>query len=154
MTSNYQDVRHGARIARDQLAHRIGHTSIPDEDNPDTVRYTIRPTLEYDIPGGEPQIVLGFHGDHLLSFDDPQHAMNTLVTMSVIPFIDTDDATTAVLDDGFTPYVFRGEDRTDAVRAAALWSAEYGRQDDVPQFHILWEDDHADRPATGTLRAV
>lgn len=154
MTSNYQDVRDDARNSRDILAHRSRLASVPYGDHADTERYTIRPTLEYDIPGGEPQIILAFDGDHLLSFDDPQHAMNTLVTLSVVPFIDTDDATTALLDSDTSPYVFRGENRTDAVRAAALWSAEYGRPNDVPQFHILWEDDQDDRPAAGTLRAV
>lgn len=155
MTSNYQDVRDDARISRDILAHRSKLAGAPTGTLPDVVRYTIRPALSVNTDADEGlPIILTFDGEDLISFDDPRHAMNTLVTLSVVPFIDTDDATTALLDSDTSPYVFRGENRTDAVRAAALWSAEYGRPNDVPQFHILWEDDQDDRPATGTLRAV
>lgn len=155
MTGNYQDVRDDARNSRDILAHRSRLASVPYGDHADTERYTIRPAISVNTDADEGlPIILAFDGEDLISFDDPRHAMNALLTLSVVPFIGTEDATTALLDSDTAPYAFRGENLTDAVRAAALWCAEYGRPNDVPQFHILWDDDQDDSPTTGTLRAV
>lgn len=153
MTSNYQDVRDDAREARDILARRSKLTNVPTGPLPDVVRYTIRPTLSVATDAEGLPVILTFDGEDLISFDNPRHAMNALLTLSVVPFIGTEDATTALLDSDAFPYPFHGENRADAVRAAALWSAEYGRMDDTMQFHILWDDDQDDNATSSTLMA-